>query len=147
MDSAPITNMQIQHSMIAIEADLSQIVQLLRQLATQGFVIEPKGVSYVESMVFATSLKVSALSSAVSARLREYAEVMASVDTAMTMAADEDRRMLNLLNVISRSISVMQTSMSERVGPEEETAHPGNVVAFPSHALAQPGPAPEGGAA
>jgi hypothetical protein len=48
-------------TLASVEADLSVIVQLLRQMASEGYEATPEGLEEIGSMVFASSLRLSSV--------------------------------------------------------------------------------------
>ncbi|HEV7345743.1 MAG TPA: hypothetical protein VGN60_08965 [Devosia sp.] len=162
----PLTNEQIATEIGAIEADLSVILQFMRQLADQRYVVEPEGMEVIEGMVFATSLRVSRLGQAVTARLKELLDVAKAAER-FVEATEEDAAEIHEMTILLRRAATFLHSPKDRKEADDalrmmrqglgaieqrtiamgaETPSPDNVV----HLFAQRAPAPiapEGGAA
>jgi hypothetical protein len=161
-----LTNEQIATEIGAIEADLSVIMQFMRQLAEQGFAVEPEGVSVMESMIFATSLRVSQLRDAVSARLKELQEVVQAAGSFVEATEQDDAEIRELTVLLRRAATFLHSPKSrkeaddalqmirEGLGAIEQRTIGGdappttnNVVQLFSRPAPATAAAPEGGAA
>lgn len=158
------TNAAIVHEIGAIEADISTILQFMRQVSTGGYVVEPEGVAVMESMVFATSLRVSQLGTVVRERLNEFAEVARAADVFANSVERGDARVAELASAIRQAVTRQAGARSleearafgavirESVLAIEDLVNPDtvtddNVLQFTPRAPAPDVTAPEGGAA
>lgn len=144
MANEPVADTDIAAQIADIEADLTRLMQFLRQLSDDQYAIEPKGCALVEGMIFETSSKVSALRSAAVARLREYREVISSADQAIRDVDADDREMAAMLVLMRRGAAQIEQRLRARIiDPAVPDAMPTpplpvNVVAFTGNYRPEP---------
>jgi hypothetical protein len=162
-----LTNEQIATEIGAIEADLSVIMQFMRQLAEQGFAVEPEGMGVIEGMVFATSLRVARLRDAVVERLKELQEVVQAAGRFIEATEEDDAEIREMTALLRRAATFLHSPKSRKEADDalqmirdglgaieqrtlggDAPAKPNNVVQlFSRPTAAKAAASPEGGAA
>jgi hypothetical protein len=161
------TNSQIAAEIGAIEADLSVIMQFMRQLADEQYVVEPQGIAVMEGMVFATNLRVSRLRDAVVERLKELTDVSQAARRFIEATEEEGSEIREMTALLRRAATFLHSAKSRKeaddalqmirdglgaieqrtIGSDTPAIAPDNVVQLFSQPAPAAAAAPEGGAA
>lgn len=94
-----------------IEGELSVVVQLLRELATDGWEVTPQGLEEVGSMVFATSLRLSTVRSGVVTWMDTHAKLAATTPGVIDAIREKDADLLEAVELARHSVSVIKKNV------------------------------------
>lgn len=154
-----------------VESDLSTIMQLLGELRGRRFAVQPQGIVVLESMVFAVSLEVTALASAVVGWADDYRDLIRSAKAFIKSVETEDATIRELvgtvrqtalmltgsrspqergelLDMIRQALDAIEVRTVREGGQEQPATTASNVLPFRAPVSASTaGVAPEGGAA
>lgn len=98
----------------SIEGDLSVIVQMLRQMASEGYEATPAGLDEIGAMVFATSLRLSSLASDIVRWIESVIKLAGASRGFIEAVEQSDAEIREALDLARRSIALIQPETRTR---------------------------------